>query len=1181
MTPTTSDPPLLSIRLFGALEASSRGVPLKRPVRRDTERLWQVLLVQRDQVRSREAVATLLWPEVTAQKARFNLRYHLHQLLNHLPELPAPQRWVVGDRDTIRWNSNAPMWLDIGAFDAYRAEGLAKADRSPAEADALLDSAAALYRADLLLDVPDDWVVGLRDQLRDDVIDALDTLIAIRERAGRLGAALTSARRLVEIDPQREVSYRHLMRLSGRSGDRTAALEAFSACVAMLKNEYGVEPSEETLELQAWLVGGASDEHLPASPEHRSPGATVAPAVPASGTAMAPGTDGPSPAPTDPLPFLVSRFVGRRQEVVEVAQAVQRSRLVTLIGPGGVGKTRLALEAARTARAHFGDQIAWVALDNVQDPANVEMHVARTVMAHPPDDAEPRAALGQHYGARHALLVCDNCEHVLAEVADLVAALLHTCPNLSVLATSRSPLQVEGEQRWAIRPLSLMPSDGPGPAAIDDLVAASEAAALFLDRVRSVQHDYQPLPPAVAAIADICARVDGIPLAIELAAARINLMTAEEIAERLAQDFSVLTLPAPNTPSRHVTLEASIAWSYGLLGTLERRFLHMLTVFPRSFDLQAVTHVCVSDDVPTDMTPNLLALLIDKSLVSVELSANRRRFRLLDPIRSYVLSRIVDDQRDDPSNATPRPARTADGDLSRRGVDATLAQRHAEYFLADAERTEALLAREGSARAEIHRLERDESNFLAAQTFFERSGDLESARRLVGALWRFWYRRGFSRQQRDAMRNLIDASGQQPVTVGQAKTQLAIGATSYRVGEHAAAQQAFAEAAAAFEQLGMAADRGHALVQLATAFMADGNLALAQHHLEQAVALRRFIGDDVALYGNLNSLAHLYWRQGRYTDAWNTASELLAEASSLGVPNFDLIRAHYALALICVWRAEYAAAEEHLNTALATARALGQADSIASQDTLLGILYTQQGAFDKAHRALRTSVDIDRGAGNEMRAARDMHNLGELALAQGDYPVARAMLGRSLEIKTRLGDTLGLIYTLLASATLAHETGDPAAARQWVEQAAALVEPSGEASLLAWYQSVGARLAIATEDFEPGAKLLAASLEFCVRSGERRRLAINLERAAILACALGRGDDGRALAAAAAALRSLIGAPRTFGEARDMEDAGLAAGDLGAAAKGAPTAATPSLEAAIALARAVLADASAAGDAVA
>ncbi|MEO8083302.1 MAG: BTAD domain-containing putative transcriptional regulator [Ardenticatenales bacterium] len=1172
MTHATSNPPLLTVLLFGALEASGRGVPLKRPARRDTERLWQLLLVQRDQVRSREAVATILWPETTAQKARFNLRYHLHQLLNHLPKLPETQRWVVGDRDTIRWDPDAPMWLDIGAFDAYRTEGLAKATASPAEADGLLDRAVQLYRADLLLDVPDDWAVGPRDQLRDDVVGALDALIAIRERSGRIDGAIAAARRLLEIDPHRETSYRHLMRLCGRSGDRTAALEAFSACEAMLRREYGVAPSEETLELQAWLVGGANDEPLPASMEHRSAAAPPAGVNPTSAATTAAGASTPTSVPTDRLPFLVSRFVGRRHEVAEIAQALQHSRLVTLIGTGGVGKTRLALEAARAAGAHFGDQIAWVALDDVQDPAHVEMHVARAVMAQPPDDAEPRAALSQYYGARYALLVCDNCEHVLTDVADLVSALLHACPNLSVLATSRSPLQVEGEQRWAIRPLSLSPA-GSVPVVIDDLTAVSEAAALFLDRVRSVQRDYQPLPSAVTAIADICARVDGIPLAIELAAARINLMTAEEIAARLAQDFSVLTLPAPNSRSRHATLEASIAWSYGLLGTLERRFLQMLTVFPRSFDLQAVTHVCVGDDVPADMGPNLVALLIDKSLVSVELSANRRRFRLLDPIRSYILSRLADARRDDGPLIAVAPAPSAAVDVASQGIDPTLAQRHADYFLADAERSEALLAREGSAQAEIHRLERDESNFLAAQEFYVRSGDLESARRLVGALWRFWYRRGFSRQQRDAMRSLIDTAGQQPVTVGQAKTQMAIGATSYRVGEHAAAQQAFVEAAAAFEQLGMAADRGHALVQLATAYMADGNLALAQHHLEQAVALRRFIGDDVALYGNLNSLAHLYWRQGRYADAWHTASELLAEASALAAPNFDLIRAHYALALICVSRAEYVAAEEHLHAALATANALGQGDSVASQDTLLGILYTLQGAYDKARRALRSSVDIDRGAGNKMRAARDMHNLGELALAQGDYPVARAMLGRSLEIKTRLGDTLGLIYTLLASATLAHETDDLPAAMRWVDEAAALVEPSGEASLLAWHQSVAARTALASEEFERAARLLAASLDFCVRSGERRRLAINLERTALLAIAVGRTDDARALAAAAVELRGTIGAPRTFGEAHDMAVAGLADRGLVDAA--------PPHDEAVALARAVLASASAVGDAVA
>lgn len=1151
-------PALLAVCLFGALEAHSHGRPLKRPARRDTERLWQLLLVQRDQVRSREALATLLWPDVPLDKARFNLRYHLHHLVGHLPPLPEPQRWVNGDRDSIQWNPDAPLWLDLAAFDAALADGRALVDRAPAEADGLLSEAVALYRADLLHDVLDDWVVGPREQRREGVVMALETLVGLRERDGRLAAALAAARRLLEIDAHREPTYRHLMRLHGRLGDRAAALEAFTACASMLSDAYGVEPSAETVELRDWLAGGADLDQLPATADQRDAPLPASEANGGVATASLPA-EGRSEAPADGLPHLVSRFVGRRRDVAELARAVERSRLVTLVGAGGIGKTRLALEVARGARAHFGPNVAWVALDDVENPAQVGLHVARAVMARPPDDAEPREALCAHYSAQRALLVCDNCEHVQAEIADLVATLLHACPNLSVLATSRSPLHVEGEQRRTIRPLSLAPAAGPAPLVGGDLEATSEAAALFLDRVRSVQHDYQPSPVAVAAIADICARVDGIPLAIELAAARINLMTAEEIAERLAHDFGVLTAPGGHPMARHDTLDASIAWSYGLLGAQERQFLRQLTVFPRSFDLRAVTAVIASADLPADMVPNLLALLIDKSLVMVEVSANRRRFRLLDPIRSFVIAQARAEH-----GAEAAPA-AASAEVVRR-LDPALAERHAAYFLSEAERAEEALAREASAQAEISRLEGDEPNFLAAQAHYVARGDVESARRLVGALWRFWYRRGFSRQQRDALLTLVDDRADQPATVGLAKTRLAIGATSYRVGEHGAAQQAFAAAAEAFAALGMTEAHHVALVQLATSYMADGHLALAQAQLEHVVAVRRANGDGRALAGNLNTLAHLYWRQGQHDEAWRTANELLAEATAAGQPNFDLIRAHYALALVGLSRAEYPSAEAHLHAALDVARALDQRESAASQETLLGILHTHQGAYDKAHRALRSSVDIDRGTGNEMRAARDMHNLGELAVAQGDYAVARAMLGRSLEIKTRLGDTLGLIYTLLASATLAYETDDLAAARRWEDEAAAHVEPSGEASLLAWHQSVAARTALASGDAARAASALGPSIAFSARAGERRRLAINLERAALLAQAVGRGADAHALAVAAADLRALIGAPRTAGEARDLKRAGLADAD---AADGA----APSLDAAVALAQAVVADA--------
>ncbi len=1147
---------ILSVCLFGTFEAQSYGRLLKRPIRRDTERLWQLLLVQRERTRGREALATLLWPDAPPDKGRFNLRYHLHHLIGHLPPLPEPQRWVNADRDSIHWNPDAPLWWDVGAFDALLIEGRTLVDRAPSTADERLGEAVALYRADLLHDVLDDWVVGPREQRRDDVIGALDTLVALRERADRLAAALAAARRLLEIDAHRETTYRHLMRLHGRLGDRAAALEAFTACEAMLAEAYGVEPSAETVALRSWLVSAADAEPLPPPAEVRD-GAPrtafggTAPTSPPAHLAALPD------APADGLPHLVSRFVGRRHDVAEIARALEHARLVTLIGAGGIGKTRLALEVARAARGRFGSQVAWVALDSVSDGAQVGLHVARAVMDQPPDDAEPRAALCAHFGAQRALLVCDNCEHVLAEIADLVAALLHACPNVAVLATSRSPLQIEGEQRRTIRPLSLVPTDGAAPLDGGDLEAASEAGALFLDRVRSIQHDYRPSPAAVAAIADICARVDGIPLAIELAAARINLMTAEEIAQRLARDLGILTAPGVHPRARHDTIEASIAWSYGLLGEAERRFLTNLTVFPRSFDLRAVTEVAGGGDLAADMVPNLLSLLIDKSLVMVEVSANQRRFRLLEPIRTFVIDRAL------ASRGPDAPAEGGAGEQPRP-IDLALADRHAAYFLAEAERAEAALAREASAQAEIRRLEGDAPNFVAAQAHFVQRGDLESARRLVGALWRFWYRRGFSRQQRDALRLLVDVRPEPAPSIGLAKTQLAIGATSYRVGEHGAAQVAFAAAAAAFEALGMTESHHVALVQLATSYMADGHLAQAQAQLERVVDERRALGAGQALTGNLNTLAHLYWRQGKYDDASRVAAELLNEASAGDQPNFDLIRAHYALALVGLSRAEYPAAEAHLQTALEAARALGQRDSAASQETLLGILYTLRGDYDKAHRALRSSVDADRGTGNEMRAARDLHNLGELALAQGDYAVAHAMLGRSLEMKTRLGDTLGLIYTLLALAALACETDDLESARRWEDQAAALVEPSGEASLLAWHQSVAARTALAGGDVARAAAMLEPTLAFSARVGERRRLAINLERAALLAQAVGRDADALGLAGAAADLRSTIGAPRTAGEARDLARAGLAEG---AAAVGA---AAPALGAAVSLAKAVV-----------
>jgi predicted ATPase len=420
------------------------------------------------------------------------------------------------------------------------------------------------------------------------------------------------------------------------------------------------------------------------------------------------------------LPTHLTSFVGRGQEVSEARRLLARARLLTLTGAGGVGKTRLALQVATEVVGDYPGGAWFVDLAPLHDAAFVPTAIA-SVLAAKEEPARPLIeTLVDVLGGQSVLLLLDNCEHLVAACAELADRLLHACPGLRVLATSREALHIAGETTWRVPSLLLPEASLSSP----EQVQASPAVHLFVERAAAVQPRFRLDEHNAGAVAAICRRLDGIPLAIELAAARSSVLSPEQIAARLVDRFAVLVTGSRTAPARQQTLRATIQWSYDLLTPAERRLLERLAVFAGGWTLEAAEAVCASDEIAPEATLDLLSGLVGKSLVQAEPQANGTiRYRLLETVRQY-----------------------AEGKLADSGEAAALRVRHRDYHLALA--GDAVDGLSGPDQVEwLERLEAEHDNLRAALAWCQADPNgADQEERLAGALGRFWRDRGYNRE---------------------------------------------------------------------------------------------------------------------------------------------------------------------------------------------------------------------------------------------------------------------------------------------------------------------------------------------------------------------------------------------------------------------------------------------------
>ena len=956
-------PPPLRAHLFGTFRldvggevVSDRGWP-----RRSARSLLLLLLITPAHRLPRDQVLDLLWPDLPPRSADSALRKAVHALRRTLqPELRDGRASAFVDvgADTVALHVGTGLWIDIDAFEAAlaTARGLQPEQRRPH-----LRRAVDLYEGDLLSSDPYlDWANATRQRFRVAHRRAVLELAELDRAAGDPAATIPSLERLLEADHTDEGVLRTAMRALALCGRRDDAMRWYRHGIDALRLELDTEPEKETRDL-----ADAIDAMV------------ATPAVPLP-TAIAIRRQARIPAPPNAL-------VGRVRDVEGLLEILldREVRLVTVTGPGGVGKTRLAQEAARQVSDDFSGGVCFVALATVRDAEMVLPTIARALgiaesPAHTPAEMV-QAALQE----RDLLLVLDNVEQVL-DAAPAIATLLEECERLTILATSREALRLRAEHEMPLPPLSVPDSRKFGAPHI---VARFEAVELFLRRARAVDPGFVLTQENTGTVAGICRRLDGLPLAIELAAAQARTLSPEQLLAGLADRFALLTGGYRDLPPRQQSLHDAIRWSYHLLTPSRQTLFRYLAVFAGGFTIEAAIAVIQAETgwsgkgrSMTSLVNHGIGAFVAANLLRQEDDDAGFRYTMLESIQEFALGELM---------------AAGEGTLARTA--------HAGWVVARAEEASPQL--HGSdQRRWLDRLEIDLDNIRAALTWALDGPDAETALRLASALRHFWLARGYLVEGRDWLERALAREEHVDMST-RAQAMFAAGELSFFLNDYSRARTLADDGLRICRSLGDSRGAADALLGLGHMARIAGDLAQAAMHLEEGILLAGSAADERSLSLHQEALAAVFAEQGDLDGAESLYNEVLDRHRRTGDERSEagLLNALGDLA----WRRDDTdRASDQLQNALVITRRLGDAFATVTILSTFGALVEERGDRLRAVEIFRECLAVAWDHRLDAFAARAMGALTSLAARTGDLAQAARLFGATESFCREVGTSL-------------------------------------------------------------------------------------------------------------------------------------------------------------------------------
>ncbi|HSM55035.1 MAG TPA: tetratricopeptide repeat protein [Candidatus Sulfomarinibacteraceae bacterium] len=1017
----------LHLSLLGPPQIELNGKPLRLPSRKAQALLFYLAVTGR--AHPRERLAGLLWGGLPQEKAQRNLRVALSKLRRDL------DAYLLADRQSLAFNFDCPHRLDVAQFQAACQEQQRRA--------------AALYRGDFLegfqvRNAPEfeEWVWLTRERLQQDLLQTLRALAAEAAEHADYATAIGDLRRILHIDPWREEAHRELMRLLALNGQRGQALAQFEQCRRILEEEFNVEPGPRTLALHKQIQSGT---------------------VPGSG--VLPGPE--APAPPHNLPAPTTSFVGREKALEQIAQLLvdPACRLLTLFGPGGVGKTRLALQAARAALPHFAGGVFLVRLDAVSGPVQLLTAVADALGLPASGRRDRQQQLLDYLRARQLLLVLDNFEHLREEATRLVD-ILQQAPQVKLLVTSRATLNLYEEVLFEVPGLALPPPEETDP----ETLSQYSAVALFLQRARQTSLSFT-LDDHAAHVARICRLLHGLPLGIELAAAWVRALPCADIAARIADNLHALETRLHNVPQRQRSLRAVFDHSWQLLTPAERRHLRRLAVFRGGFTARAAAAI-------TGAGRRALAALRDKALLRLE--THRReahsRYELHPLVLQFARERLAAAPQEQAATRAahsrfyatqlqdmekewrgPRQAELLDAiqqeiDNCRAGWQWALGQPDLLSGYVQPLLTYYLLR--GS-------FQEGETAAAAALDVVGPDRPVLSARLQA---WRGWFAHAQGRNEEAESRlqqavsdlhpcrapSAGDRDDERATALGRAHSWL--GFVRYTLGDYEQSARDLREALVWLRAAGDRAGQAEALLSLGVTLHQQGQEQGAAH-VEQSLALFEQQEDHMGMARALNWLGNLSNGAGDYDRAQTCYERSLALNRDIG-HDWPAASSLVNLAVIAKRRAQYERSQELSRESLALFRKLGARRGVASVLNNLGDVARLQAQYEKARALYEESLAIRRDIGEQFGVAVSLQNLGLVANALHEPQAARRVFHEALEIAAALGADYLTLHILSGVAAHLAQQGQhhligpllhlslkhPAAAAQGREEAARLLQ---------------------------------------------------------------------------------------------------------------------------------------------